>query len=85
DIVMVKPALPYLDIIAALKANINQPIAAYHVSGEYQSIELLAAQGSVDRAKAHVEVWTALKRAGANIVISYAARHAKKWIEEIEY
>ncbi len=85
DIVMVKPAAHYLDIISKLKSAINQPIAGFHVSGEYQSIELLAKANLVDRAKAQTEVWTALKRAGADVIISYAARHAKKWIEELEY
>jgi porphobilinogen synthase len=85
DILMVKPAAHYLDIISKLKSSVNQPIAAYHVSGEYQSIELLAKANLVDRAKAQTEVWTALKRAGADIIISYAARHTKQWIEELEY
>jgi porphobilinogen synthase len=82
---MVKPALPYLDILCALKDKVHQPLAAYHVSGEYQSIELLALQKSVERSRAHVEVWSSLKRAGATIIISYAARHARKWIDEIDY
>ena len=85
DIVMVKPALPYLDIIHELSETIQLPLAAYHVSGEYQSIELLAQNNIIERDKAHLEIWTALKRAGANIIISYAARHAKEWIEKIEY
>jgi porphobilinogen synthase len=85
DIIMVKPAIPYLDIIATLKQHVNHPIAAYHVSGEYQGIELLAQQGIVDREKAHLEVWTSIKRAGAGIIISYAARNAKAWIEKIVY
>jgi len=85
DIVMVKPALPYLDVLTKLKTQIQKPLAAYHVSGEYQSLELLASQGIAERSKAHVEVWTSLKRAGASIVISYASRHAKKWIDEIDY
>jgi porphobilinogen synthase len=85
DILMVKPAVHYLDIICKLKSALKQPLAAYHVSGEYQSIELLAKANLVDRAKAQTEVWTALKRAGADIIISYAARHTKKWIEELEY
>jgi porphobilinogen synthase len=85
DIVMVKPALPYLDVLTKLKASIHKPLAAYHVSGEYQSLELLAEQGVIDRSKGHVEVWTSIKRAGASMIISYAARHAKKWIDEIEY
>ncbi|MEY2918360.1 MAG: delta-aminolevulinic acid dehydratase [Bacteroidota bacterium] len=85
DIVMVKPALPYLDIIHELSETIKLPLAAYHVSGEYQSIELLALNNIIERDKAHLEIWTALKRGGAAIIISYAARHAKEWIERIEY
>jgi porphobilinogen synthase len=85
DIVMVKPALPYLDIIHELSETIKLPLAAYHVSGEYQSIELLALNNIIDRDRAHLEIWTALKRGGAAIIISYAARHAKEWIERIEY
>lgn len=85
DLLMVKPAAHYLDIISKLKSATNQPVAVYHVSGEYQGIELLAQANLVDRAKAQTEVWIALKRAGADIIISYAARHAKKWIEELEY
>jgi porphobilinogen synthase len=85
DIVMVKPALLYLDIIHKLSETIKHPLAAYHVSGEYQSIELLAQHKLIERDKAHIEVWTALKRGGANIIISYAARHAKEWIEGMEY
>lgn len=85
DVIMVKPALPYLDIIHELKRTVLHPIAAYHVSGEYQSIELLAQQNIIDRARAHIEIWTSLKRGGAGIIISYAARHAKEWINKIEY
>lgn len=85
DIVMVKPALPYLDIIHELSETIKLPIAAYHVSGEYQSIELLAQNNIIERDKAHIEIWTALKRGGASSIISYAARHAKEWIEKIDY
>ncbi|MEI8097687.1 MAG: hypothetical protein WCG74_02585, partial [Sediminibacterium sp.] len=85
DIVMVKPALAYLDIIQKIKQQTAFPLAAYHVSGEYQSIELLAQQQLVERSNAHVEVWTAIKRAGADIIISYAARHAQNWIKEINY
>lgn len=85
DMVMVKPALPYLDIIHELSTTIKVPLAAYHVSGEYQSLELLASNNIIEREKAHIEIWTSLKRGGANIIISYAARHAKEWIEKIEY
>jgi len=85
DMVMVKPALAYLDIIQKIKEQTQFPLAAYHVSGEYQGIELLAQQQLVERSKAHIEVWTAIKRAGADIIISYAARHAQNWIKEINY
>jgi porphobilinogen synthase len=85
DIVMVKPSVVYLDVIKTLSQNIQQPIAAYHVSGEYQSLELLAQHNLVERHKAHLEIWTALKRGGATIIISYAARFAKEWIENTEY
>ena len=85
DIVMVKPALPYLDIIQRLSQNVQVPIAAYHVSGEYQSIELLAARNIIERSKAHTEIWTSLKRGGAGIIISYASRWAREWINEINY
>lgn len=85
DIVMVKPALVYLDVIHELSNIIKHPLAAYHVSGEYQSIELLAQNNIIEKDKAHLEVWTALKRGGATIIISYAARYAKEWIEKMEY
>lgn len=85
DIVMVKPALAYLDIIALLRHELQTPIAAYHVSGEYQSLQLLAAQSGTDASLLHIEAWTAMARAGAGIIISYAARHAKKWIDAITY
>lgn len=85
DILMVKPAALYTDIIAALRQQSSKTLAAYHVSGEYAAIEALAAQGLVDRAAAHLEVWTALKRAGADIIISYAAPEARKWIEGMDF
>lgn len=85
DILMVKPAALYTDVIAALKQNTLKPIAAYHVSGEYASIEAMVQQGFMHREAAHAEVWTALVRSGANMIISYAARNAKDWIEKIVY
>lgn len=85
DILMVKPAALYTDIIAAVKANSLKPVAAYHVSGEYAAIEALAEKGLVNRAAAHLEVWTALARAGADIIISYAAGEARQWIDDMEY
>lgn len=85
DILMIKPALLNLDILYQLRLLVQAPLAVYHVSGEYESIELLAKQNIIDRSKGHVEVWTSLKRAGANSIISYASRHAKEWIDKIEY
>jgi porphobilinogen synthase len=85
DVIMVKPAAHYTDIIARLKKSVSKPIAAYHVSGEYVAIESLVEKKLVDRASAHLEVWAALQRSGADIIISYASRHAKEWIEKMEY
>jgi porphobilinogen synthase len=85
DIVMVKPAAHYTDIIAKLRTITTKPIAAYHVSGEYIAIESLAEKNLVNRAAAHLEVWASLQRSGADIIISYAAKHAKEWIDKLEY
>jgi porphobilinogen synthase len=85
DLLMVKPAALYTDVIARLRDYTNKPLAAYHVSGEYAAIELLAKEGLLNRAAGHLEVWTALTRAGANVIISYAARNAKEWIGQMEY
>jgi porphobilinogen synthase len=85
DILMVKPAGLYTDIIAILKQKSLKPIAAYHVSGEYAAIEGLVSQGLADREAIHIETWAALQRSGADIIISYAARNAKKWLENINY
>ncbi len=85
DILMVKPSALYTDVIAKLKQQTLKPIAAYHVSGEYAAVEALVEKGLVDREAAHLEVWTALTRAGADIIISYAAKNAKEWIDKMEY
>ncbi|MET0395024.1 MAG: porphobilinogen synthase [Chitinophagaceae bacterium] len=85
DILMVKPAALYTDVIAKLKQQTLKPVAAYHVSGEYAAVELLAAQGLLNREAAHLEVWAALQRSGADIIISYAAKHAREWIAGMEY
>jgi porphobilinogen synthase len=85
DILMVKPAALYTDMIAAIKANTCKPVAAYHVSGEYAAIEAMVEKGLLDRAGAHLEVWTALTRAGSDIIISYAAGQAREWIKNMEY
>ncbi len=84
DILMVKPAGLYTDIIAKLKQQTLKPIAAYHVSGEYAAIEIMAVQNLLNREAAHLETWAALSRSGADIIISYASRHARQWIHEFE-
>ncbi|MBM3729332.1 MAG: porphobilinogen synthase [Actinobacteria bacterium] len=74
DIVMVKPALAYLDIIAAVRAATNLPVAAYHVSGEYAMLKAAAANGWIDHDTVAVEHLTAIKRAGADFILTYLAR-----------
>lgn len=73
DILMVKPALPYLDVIAALAGEFDQPIAAYQVSGEYAMIKAAAARGWLDETAAMLESLTAIKRAGADLILTYFA------------
>jgi porphobilinogen synthase len=73
DIVMVKPALTYLDILAAVKDTFHMPTAAYHVSGEYAMVKAAAANGWIDEEKATMEILTSIKRAGADMYITYAA------------
>jgi porphobilinogen synthase len=81
DIVMVKPALAYLDIIAAAKQRFDCPIAAYNVSGEYMMVKNSAAAGLLDAKAAMMELLTAIKRAGADIIITYFAKEVAKEIK----
>ncbi|MDN4482423.1 porphobilinogen synthase [Demequina lignilytica] len=83
DIVMVKPALPYLDVVAEVAAESRVPVAAYHVSGEYAQIEAAAANGWIDRRAAHLEALTSMRRAGADIVVTYAALELAAWLEDL--
>jgi len=76
DIVMVKPALPYLDVIYRVKAEFNVPVAAYNVSGEYAMIQAAAANGWVDGQKVMMETLLSIKRAGADIILTYFAKKA---------
>ena len=82
DIVMVKPALPYLDIIAKARLRFDCPIAAYNVSGEYMMLNSAADKGLIDRDAAMMEMLTSIKRAGANIVITYFAKDAVKLLSK---
>jgi porphobilinogen synthase len=74
DVVMVKPALPYLDVIARVRARFDVPIAAYNVSGEYAMLHAAAQKGWLDLSRAALEALTAIKRAGADILVTYHAR-----------
>jgi len=78
DIVMVKPAIHYLDVISRVKREFNQPTAAYHVSGEYAMLKLAAANGWIDERRGMLETLTSIKRAGADIIITYYARDAAR-------
>lgn len=81
DILMVKPGLPYLDVLKELAASIPRPWAVYQTSGEQAALELLAREGLGDAARLQLETWTAFQRAGAQAIISYAARRARALID----
>ncbi len=80
DIVMVKPALPYLDLIRRIKEETSMPLAAYNVSGEYAMLKAAVANGWLDERAAVLEALTCIRRAGADIVISYHAKDAARWL-----
>ena len=84
DIVMVKPALSYLDIIWRVKSSFNRPVAAYNVSGEYAMVKAASQNGWIDGERCMFEVLTSIKRAGADIIITYHALEAAKALREIE-
>ena len=79
DIIMVKPALFYLDILALAKERIARPLAAYSVSGEYSMVHAAAAQGWIDYKRVVMEMTTGIKRAGADIIITYFAKDIARW------
>ncbi|MGA2284893.1 MAG: porphobilinogen synthase [Dehalococcoidia bacterium] len=82
DIVMVKPALAYLDVLARARRRFDLPLAAYNVSGEYAMIKAASANGWLDEKRVVLEVLTAIKRAGADIIITYHAKDAARWLRE---
>jgi porphobilinogen synthase len=82
DLVMVKPALTYLDVIARVKAEFGVPTAAYHVSGEYAMLKAAARNGWIDEPRAMMETLTSIRRAGADIIISYYAREAARALRQ---
>ncbi|MDW3850409.1 porphobilinogen synthase [Micromonospora sp. BRA006-A] len=82
DIVMVKPALPYLDVVSAVRDAVNVPVAAYQVSGEYAMVEAAAANGWIDRERVMLETLTSIRRAGAQIILTYWAVEAAQLLRE---
>lgn len=84
DIVMVKPALAYLDVVRAVRESCNLPLAAYNVSGEYSMVKAAAKLGYIDEKRIVLENLTAIKRAGADIIITYHALDAARWLMEVD-
>jgi len=80
DVVMVKPALPYLDVIRAVRDEFDLPVAAYNVSGEYAMVKAAAARGWLDERQAALESLTAIKRAGADLIVSYWTKELATWL-----
>jgi porphobilinogen synthase len=82
DILIVKPALPYLDIIRRIKDETGLPIAAYNVSGEYSMLKAAAERGFLDERAAVLEALTGIRRAGADIIITYHAKDVARWLSQ---
>jgi porphobilinogen synthase len=82
DIVMVKPAMPYIDILWRVHERFGKPSAVYHVSGEYAMVKAAAEKGVLEERAAVLEIMTALKRAGADIIVTYWARELAEWVRE---
>ncbi|MBZ0315371.1 MAG: porphobilinogen synthase [Anaerolineae bacterium] len=82
DMLMVKPALPYLDVLSAVRQSYNLPVAAYQVSGEYAMLHAAAANGWIDLRRCALETLTSIKRAGADLILTYFAKEAAQWITE---
>jgi porphobilinogen synthase len=82
DILMIKPALPYIDILWRVRERFAKPTAVYHVSGEYAMVKAAAEKGFLDERAAVLEIMTSLKRAGADIIVTYWARELAEWVQE---
>jgi porphobilinogen synthase len=80
DVLMVKPATPYLDVVRRVKEETGAPVAAYHVSGEYSMLKAAAANGWLDERAAVLETLTSIRRAGADVIVTYYAREAAQWL-----
>ncbi|HWY42305.1 MAG TPA: porphobilinogen synthase [Candidatus Sulfotelmatobacter sp.] len=81
DVVMVKPALPYLDVIRAVRERFDVPVGAYNVSGEYAMVKAAAQKGWLDEKRTILEILTGIQRAGADIILTYHAKDAAKWLK----
>ncbi len=82
DVVMVKPALPYLDVIRRVREEVEVPVAAYHVSGEYAALKAAAERGWLDERAAVLESLTAIRRAGADVIVTYYAKEVAEWLQD---
>jgi porphobilinogen synthase len=81
DIVMVKPALPYLDVIRRVRDAVDVPVGAYNVSGEYAMVKAAAQKGWLDEKRVVLEILTGIQRAGADIILTYHAKDAARWLK----
>jgi len=81
DIVMVKPALPYLDIIRAVRERFDVPVGAYNVSGEYAMVKAAAQKGWIEEKRVVLEILTGIQRAGADIILTYHAKDVARWLK----
>ena len=82
DFLIVKPALSYLDIVRDVKNNFDLPVVAYNVSGEYAMVKAAAQNGWIDEKKIVLETLTSMKRAGADLIMTYHAKDVARWLEE---
>ena len=82
DIVMVKPALPYLDIIRRVRERFDVPVAAYNVSGEFAMVKAAVQNGWLDEKRVVLELLAGIQRAGANIILTYHAKDAARWLKQ---
>ena len=80
DMVMVKPALPYLDVVRAVREATLLPVCAYNVSGEYAMVKAAAAAGYLDERAAVLEALTGIRRAGADVIVTYHAKDVARWL-----
>jgi porphobilinogen synthase len=82
DLVMVKPALPYLDVIRRVRERFDVPVGAYNVSGEYAMVKAAVCNGWLDEKRVVTEILTAIQRAGASIILTYHAKQAARWLKQ---